>query len=348
MQMKEAPGQDLNQQSSIRYRHLLIIFMANGMILLSYPRLHAQHDTTYYISYTHQVTTRLFLSQKYTALRFSDKTYTIDYFPNSKINLGLGASYKWATFNVAYGIGYLFPEAGKGKTEALDLQFHKYGERLNFDLVAQWYSGFYLSPSGIAAAPQQYYTRPDLKVRMIGGSLQYVVHYNRFSFRSNYLQNEWQKKSAGSLLLGIETYGGRIEADSSTIPSLINKTAAEFNETSISFFEVGINVGYAYTWVIHEHFFLTGSASVSLDYSDNTLRNTDGSGSRSGVSPNTFVRAVTGYNTKAWAIHLIYVNSGLRLANAIREVTLNTGNFRLSYARRFAIRPSRHPATRSK
>jgi hypothetical protein len=183
---------------------------------------------------------------------------------------------------------------------------------------------------------------------MIGGSLQYVVHHHRFSFRSNYLQNEWQKKSAGSLLVGIETYGGRIEADSTTIPFRISQTAAEFNETSLSFFEVGINAGYAYTWVIHEHFFLTGSASVSLDYSDNTLRNADGSGSRSGVSPNTFVRVVTGYNTKAWAIHLIYVNSGLRLANGIREVTLNTGNFRLSYAHRFALRPKSRFPTQSK
>ncbi len=322
--------------------------LSSCLIALNCFSVQAQHDTTYYVSYADQVTTRLFLSQKYTALRFSDKTYTIDYFPNSKINLGVGVSYKWATINVAYGIGYLFPGAGKGKTETLDLQFHSYGERFNFDLVGQWYSGFYLSPVGTAAAPQMYYTRPDLKVRMIGGSLQYVVHHNRFSFRSNYLQNEWQKKSAGSLLVGIETYGGRIEADSTTIPFLIDRTAAEFNETSLSFFEVGINVGYAYTWVIREHFFLTGSASVSLDYSDNTMQNTDGSGSRSGMSPNTFLRVVTGYNSKAWAIHLIYLNSGLRLANGIREVTLNTGNFRLAFARRFSIRPSRRYPVRSK
>lgn len=299
----------------------------------------AQVDSSYYVSYADQLTTRLFLSQKYTALRFkdNDRDYVINYFPNAKFNLGIGASYKWATLNIAFGLGYLNPDEGKGETSHLDLQFHSYGRRFNYDLVGQWYTGFYLSPRGTAASPDLFYARPDMKVTIVGGAVQYVVHHKQFSFRANYLQNEWQRKSAGSLLLGVETYGGRVEADSTLIPRTIDKATAAINEVSISFFEVGINAGYAYTWVIKEHFFLTGSASVTLDYSDNTLRNSDGSGHRSGVSPNTFLRAVMGWNDARWAVNLIYINSGLRLANGIREVTLNTGNFRISYARRFAL-----------
>jgi len=308
------------------------------LVCISCIPAEAQHDTTYYVSYVNQLTGRIFLSQKYTALQFrnKDKDYSINYFPNAKLALGIGASYKWATFNIAYGVGYLDPDERKGKTSHLDLQFHSYGERFIIDIVGSFYEGFYL-PQGIATTPSAYYTRPDLKVRLIGGAVQYVVHHKKFSFRANYLQNEWQKKSAGSLLVGVETYGGRIEADSTTIPRLIDGSAAVYNETSISFYEVGINAGYVYTLVIRKNFFLTGSASISLDYSDNTLRNSDGTGSRSGISPNYFLRVVTGYNAEKWALNLIYVNSGLRLANGIREVTLNTGNFRLSFARRFVV-----------
>ncbi|MEJ0057011.1 MAG: DUF4421 domain-containing protein [Bacteroidota bacterium] len=234
----------------------------------------AQNDTSYYKSYTHLITGRMFLSQKYTALTLRNKNgpYTLNYIPDSKFNLGIGASYKWATLNIATGVGYLAPDEGKGKTKYLDLQFHKYTQKITLDLVGSFYTGFYLFPRGTATLPDHYYVRPDIKVTMFGGSAQYVVNNKRFSIQSIYLQNEWQKKSAGSILVGVETYAGRIRGDSTLLPAVIDKSISESN---VDFFEIGVNLGYAYTFVLHEHFFITGSASGSLDYSNTTLKNND-------------------------------------------------------------------------
>ncbi|NOT76061.1 MAG: DUF4421 family protein [Cyclobacteriaceae bacterium] len=300
-----------------RIKSVIFIFL---LIIISSHGTQAQHDSTYYASYTHLITGRAFLSQKYTALTLkNEKTpYTINYIPNAKVNFGIGASYKWATFNIATGIGYLNPDEGQGKTSYLDLQFHKYSQRFTFDLVGQFYKGFYLFPKGTASGSDQYYSRPDLKVTMFGGSLQYIVNNKRFSAQAMYLQNEWQKKSAGTILVGVETYSGRIRGDSTIVPTVIDNTTVESN---VDFFEIGVNLGYAYTLVIKEHFFLTGSASASVDYSNTTLKNSDGSSVSSGVSPNTFFRLVTGYNSEHWALQVIYINNNVRLGDGIREAS---------------------------
>ncbi|CAN5170942.1 DUF4421 domain-containing protein [soil metagenome] len=313
------------------------LFFGIFLLFIAGTSLQAQSDTSYYKSYTHLITARAFLSQKYTALTLKNEKipYNITYLPNSKFNFGIGASYKWATFNLATGIGYLDPDDGKGKTKYIDLQFHKYGQKVVYDFVAQFYTGFYLFPKGTATSSRaSYYSRPDLKVTVFGGTAQYVFNNKRFSFQSTYLQTEWQKKSAGSFLAGIETYSGRMRADSALVPSSVEKANAEL---SIDFFEAGINFGYAYTLVIHKHFFVTASAAGSLDYSTTTMKNADGNTIATNVSPNTFFRFVTGYNREKWAFHIIYINNGVRIGDGVREAALNTGNLRLSYARRFAL-----------
>src|SRR5688572_28023745 len=85
-------------------------------------------DTTYYVSYENQITSRFYFSKKYTSFKFRNtlENYTMTYRPNTTLNMGIGATYKWATLNLAYGFGFLNPDKGKGKTEYLDLQFHGY------------------------------------------------------------------------------------------------------------------------------------------------------------------------------------------------------------------------------
>ena len=99
--------------------------LAISFIFLNRDALHAQHDSTYYVSYSKLLTARLYFSQKYTALTVKNKNdnYTLHYRPNTTLKMGLGASYKWATLNLAYGFGFLNPEENKGKTKYVDLNF---------------------------------------------------------------------------------------------------------------------------------------------------------------------------------------------------------------------------------
>ncbi|HWA33762.1 MAG TPA: DUF4421 domain-containing protein [Cyclobacteriaceae bacterium] len=295
-------------------------------------------DSTYYTSYSTKITARAFLSQKYTRLNYSNRKegYSLDYRPNTNLVIGIGATYKWATLNVSHGFNFLNNDPEKGKTHYFDLQFHGYGTRIQVDGFGQFYNGFFLTPKGAASTPGKFYTRPDIKVNEIGLSVQYIVNHKRFSFRSAFLQNDWQRRSAGSILVGFETYGGRIKADSVFVPRSLVKGDLSLQELYRSYFELGPNIGYAYTLVIRQHFFLTGALSVSLDYGFNTSETAITKTWSNGLSSNTFVRFVAGYNSRVDGLSFIYLNNGVNLTTQTdSHITLNTGNFRFTYTHRF-------------
>jgi len=227
----------------------------------------ASNDSLYYVSYANRLTGRVYLSQKLTALNFNDrkKNYTLHYLPNTTLNLGVGATYKWLTINLAYGFSFLNQDKDRGKTRYLDLQFHGYGQKAVVDGFGQFYNGFYLSPPGTAAPGIQYYVRPDLKVTVIGLSYQRVLNYKRYSFRASFLQNEWQKRSAGSPLVGIEAYGGNFKADSTITPRVIDNSSQTVSQNHTNFFQFGPTAGYAYTYVLNEFLFVTAVASAGFE-----------------------------------------------------------------------------------
>lgn len=263
--------------------------------------------------------------------------YTINYRPNTTRNIGIGATYKSVTLNLAYGFGFLNPEVGRGRTRYLDMQFHKYGRKLILDLFGQFYSGYYMRPKGVATTDGSYYVRPDLEINMIGGSLQYVFNSHKFSYRAAFLQNEWQRKSAGSFILGIELYGGNILADSTIFPTVMDSVIAARNYHRVNFFEIGPSFGYAYTLVFKKHFFAMAAATVGLDLG-NTVIKKNTRESISGLSTNLLLRGSVGYNAEKWALSVFYITNNVHLASrpSSEKIQLNTANFRIHYSRRFA------------
>jgi hypothetical protein len=79
----------------------------------------AQHaDTSYIQTYDSLITTRFFFSRKYTSILVGGpgNLANLKYRPNSTLNMGVGATYRWFTLNLAYGFPFLNPERGRGKT----------------------------------------------------------------------------------------------------------------------------------------------------------------------------------------------------------------------------------------
>ena len=247
--------------------------------------------------------------------------------------------YQSISLNLGYGFGFLNTNHVKGKTSYLDLQSHIYGRKWTFDLLGQFYKGYYLTPKGLAAAdPQSYYVRPDLGIRLFGASAYHLLNADRFSYRAAHLQNEKQKKSAGSILIGAEIYYGIIKADSSLVPSVISENYGQKQVRQLNFIKAGPGIGYAYTYVIKQHFFLTGSlcASLSLDYS--YQQGSAGKAAKFDVNKGFIYRLVAGYDKNNWNINLALVGNQLTVAAATTsdKYLLSSGNVRLTLARRFA------------
>ncbi|CAN5894434.1 hypothetical protein BH24BAC1_BH24BAC1_25170 [soil metagenome] len=316
---------------------LLLLFSAPGA-----AKAQSAGDSAYYQTFPDLLHARYYFSRKYTDLRLWDRTQDRGYHyrPNSTLNTGLGATYRWATLNLAYGFGFLNPDRGQGDTRYLDLQAHVYPQKLVLDLFGQFYKGYHLSTEGRGAAPgESFYVRPDMVITKIGFSGQYVFNHRRFSFRAAFLQNEWQKKSAGTFLLGFELYGGRAQGDSTLVPPPFDGSPAGDIRT-IRFGDFGPNAGYAYTLVIRKHFFFTGSVAANLGAGYTRLEGNTGRDLRWGINPNVFWRGFVGYNSERWSVNANYVSNYLRLvANQQYATTLNTGNYRFNFIYRFRPGP---------
>ena len=240
-----------------------------------FPQVRAQislpdHDTSYYKSYRRSLTARAYLSRKYNVLSFDPPESFPNLFtiPIPVLNLGIGATYHAFTLNIGIGISKFNPQEIKGKTRYLDLQGHFYARKWNIDLLGEFYRGYYLTPKGMAAPPgESYYKRKDLGLNLIGVAFYRSLNDRRFSYQAGLLQNEWQKKSAGSVLVGGEIYYGAIHGDSLLVPSNWIRTIRSSGIDKFHFFDFGPGIGYAYTLVIQEHFFMLGSVTVNLAFS---------------------------------------------------------------------------------
>lgn len=323
-------------RTSIVFLILLLIFSSSKI-----QAQDAAQDTSYYQTFPEHLNGRFYFSKKYTGLKLvdqdTDKEYL--YMPNTTLNMGVGATYKNLTLNLAYGFGFLNPEKGKGETKYLDAQAHIYPRKMVIDLFLQLYKGFYLTDGLGAAAGENYLTRPDMKIQKIGASVQYVFNHGKFSYRAAFLQNEWQKKSAGTFLLGAEMYGGLAHEESNLIPdALIGDPSRNFK--TIRFFELGPNVGYAYTLVIAKHFFITASAAANLGVGYSTHHGKTGRYTQWGINPNYFLRGFAGYNSERWSINANYVHNNVQLAeNGGFSSAMMTGNYRLNFIYRFLPGP---------
>lgn len=307
-------------------------------LALSQPSSAQQYDTSYYTSYDTLLTTRLYLSRKYTGFVFVDRIHDLrlNYIPNTPVTMGIGATYKSVTLNLAYGFGFLNPDNGKGDTKYLDLQGHIYGRKLLIDFFGQIYNGFYLTNDELRQPDGDNYYRPDIKVREYGANAQYIFNYKHFSYRAGFLQNEWQKKSAGSVLLGWQLLYGKGSADSTIVPGGLKSVPPEARVRELSFISTGPSIGYAYDLIIKKHFFIMVSAVVSLSLNRNQLTSNTSETATSFI-PNAGVKTFIGYNSKDIAVNITFTNEMTNLLTEGRDqfFSLNTGNLRFNIAHRF-------------
>ncbi len=307
--------------------------------------LDESHDSTYVISYAKFLTGRYYFSQKYTRLDLVDRAVgaELQYRPNTTLNMGVGATYGNFTLNLAYGFSFLNPDIGRGDTRWLDLQSHIYGRRFILDTYGQFYSGLYLrNTRNVINDPelaQPYILRPDIFLRQFGLAASYVFNSERFSYRASFVQNEWQKRSAGSFIVGFEIYSGLARGDSSLVP-ILTYPSGIFDDLDIrkmTFFEFGPSAGYAHTFVYKSTWFFTAHLSINPSVGWVSEYKVGLLDENIGLYPNVMSRAVVGYNSPQWFIGLSYINNSLRLSSSLesRRYEMETGNLRINLARRF-------------
>ncbi len=312
---------------------LLIIILNGDSFGQSNDTLNYSHDTTYYQTFPEYLTARTYFSRKFTGFNVEYADFegtTLKYAPNTTRNFGIGATYNWFTLNLAYGFSFLNPDQGKGKTDYLDLQSHIFAGKFNIDLLGQFYTGYYLKD--YQTDDGQRYVRPDLKVTELGVSVQYVLNNDRFSFAAAFQNTGYQKKSAGSLLIGWDIFYGRARADSSLVPQELNVVTPDYDR--LGFLKIGPQIGYAHTFVFLKHYYLTGSLAVALNAGLYRLKEANQKDDQYYMSADLGVRIAAGYNSERFTIGSFFVVQRVQASDNYRNI-ISTGNLRVIAAYRF-------------
>lgn len=305
------------------------------------------YDSNYVHTFPDKVTARLFFSRKATSLLFDrddKKKNDLNYQPNSTMNFGIGATYKGFTLNLAYGFAFLNQEEGKGETNYLDLQSHLYGRHYALDLFGQFYSGMYLENTQEInkkfSAP--FYLRPDIDIALIGASFSWLFNASQFSYSAAMVQNEYQKKSAGSFLIGAEFVVLSAQSDSSMIPFFERNPFSDSlaGLTAMNAVLAGPGGGYAYTFVAHEHWFVTLSLELNFLIGPARYQRLNQAEVRQWqFNPSIDFRMAMGYNSEETFVGLSFVQDDTKVQDQARTTAaiFGVGNLRLNYAKRFSL-----------
>jgi len=224
------------------------------------------YDTTYIKSYYKRLVITFPISTRFLKFRLFDLNSgsKIIFSPNLQYNIGIGVSSRWATFIYCKGVKLFNNNIDiKGVTKYKDYQLNLYGRKITTDMFVQYYSGFYIKNSksfNNYLSNKPYAIRADVNSFHMGVSSYYIVNYKKFSSGNSFAFVEQQKKSAGSLLLGL--YYSYFEANGS--PSLVTQPFRnKFDSLSLihkgQLFDFGLNLGYIYTFVFFKKCHATAS-----------------------------------------------------------------------------------------
>lgn len=194
------------------------------------------------------------------------------FLPNSQMRLVGNISYKF--LNISFGFTPSFLKRNKELESSKDIRF---STRFSFKKWQQ--SITFIKQKGFLLDfkdPSKYFF-PELQSLKIGGTTSYVFN-DKFSYKTLFNYNEWQKKSAGSFIANLAIYYTNLKSYDSNNP--INS----------EIYSATISPAYYYNLVINKRFLIGGGASLGAG-----LTSMDG---EVNVLSELSINAKMGYNHK--------------------------------------------------
>lgn len=294
-------------------------------------------DPNYILSYGTAFVGRVYTGHNYNHFTIGGKDGQEDlsYRGNFRPNVGFGFSYSFLTLNFSFGLGN--PPANKGNSGYFSLQSNLYYRKWAVDIVFKTLKGMYIADKDIVSGVPGYYLNPKMHSVIAGGSVWRILNPSKFSFKAVMTQSEWQKKSAGTFLLGAETYFGYVDGNDSLIPAGVGGNYPLPGVSRISAFKIGPGIGYAYTFVFKRHWFAGAYLMGNLDASINDEKKDGVSKYGFALIPNYNFRIGVGYNSQNWNINFNWQNNTFPLKGTTTDIAYHqlSGNYRLSFNRRF-------------
>lgn len=327
---------------------LILILLLALVPLVSFTQTNKLTDCSdtsiYYCDLTNMLALRVHSQIRNNSMKITgnQSNQFIALVPNSPISIGSGFNYRGLALSLGFGVPHTSSNIYKfGKTSSFDVRGSFSGKKFGGSGYFQMYKGYYNSnPNDFVNWEKDYYPQiSDLSTFSFGGLFYYIINHRKFSGKAAYSRTQIQKKSAGSLTVGIFLNYDEAESPNGFIPSEFpDSIGSNLNISGFRYFATGISLGYSYTWVISKSFFLNGEAIPGGGYKDIVVKNKDGeSDVKRNAHAQLAIRAALGFESK-------HFYAGLTASTLIRTIetkdyTINlaTGQLRLFIGKRFNV-----------
>lgn len=167
--------------------------------------------------------------------RSADAEFRTELSAQNKYTIGISASYRGLSAGFAVNPAHL-----AGKNKDYEFNMNAYGNMLGADVIFQstnTYKGDIVTEQGNVSVPAGM-----VRQNMLTLNAYYVFNARRFSYPAAFSQSWLQKRSCGSVMLGLSFMGGNLRTSHS---EEIGNT-----QTRLSMMCAGIGVGYGYNMVL--------------------------------------------------------------------------------------------------
>jgi hypothetical protein len=290
---------------------VLLIFLVSTAVYAQTDALKSKYDTTYIKQYRQFWCITLIGNRRDFLVNITNPAATnqiLSFTPRNQFSWGLGFDYKWFTIELTSKIPFQkLPNDHTSKRNQLGIRIGITGQKFWFSSFYQRYKGMEGSFVNMDSTPtnlpsSMYLLRNDIFTTTLYTSLNYGFNYRKYSQMAALWQIDRQMKSAGSFVVGIAAFAYNMQADSTLVPSILNKSFEKESQVIKSATKsMGINGGYVHTFVIKKKFFVHGGFIPSLSFQQRkyVIINEENLEVR-GLAFSTELRVITGYNGEKW------------------------------------------------
>ena len=313
---------------------------ANTSIADSAKAAKAAADSHLVKSYGDHYAYSIFLQQKLIGfhLHASDKNYNMVYRTNHATVLGLGITYRYLTLSASVNLLQTNKEKTV-KTKGIDLGTQLNGHRFAAFITSQYFKGFYSRNALLKPSADVFYKREKMSMTLQGLSFYYGLS-NRYSFSGNMSRMQYQKRSAGTPMVGIDAFYYLQSDSAALVPAAFHAAFPEHDVMKLRVWSIGPGIGYGHNFVINDRFFLSGMANLKMPINFIKKTNTDQSHSSTvDLGLNLGLWGKISYNRDAWNLSLQYMNNRIPIGKGLLKPSYvnNSGLLRLTYTRRIRI-----------
>lgn len=273
--------QSNSPDSLIREKHKKTFFHRVGDVFTKFFREFNVTDSSYIEPQHYNYTVMLQNTNTYEEYTLSSKEgQRISFAPDPTFRLGPYLGWRWMFLGYTLDLKHI--NASSQHTNKKEFDLSLYSSMLGIDLFwRQTGNDYHVQRMNLSSeldtSPMHKVPFDGFKSSIKGFNLYYIFNHRKFSYPAAYSQSTCQRKSAGSMLLGIGYMRHTLDVDWDKLSSLVDEKLGKKEDgisridstltfSKVKYSDISVSCGYAYNWVFAKNFLFNASLSIGLAY----------------------------------------------------------------------------------